>query len=360
MRDLYCNFTVIRNGADYGQIRPVLDSLPTLRMDDSGDIKISLSGDFYPTVYDFDGKPIPDAEVDWLTDQIRPELMIDGVEHHLGIYLPATVIVTEDTGGYGFRSLHVEAYDRCWQVQDSRLESLLHLSSNSNYITVIQQLLTAAGIGTVSATSSTAVLPEDREDWSIGTSRLEVVNQLLSEINYNPLWFDSEGWAILEPASVPSAVNIEHTLDAADDISLVLPQNQRQTDIYSAPNVWICVCSNPDKSGPMVATAENTNPQSPLSVDRRGRRICKLVTLSNIASQDELQAYADRLRNESMITGETIMIDTGLLPGHGVRDVVAVNYGDLLAVTIERAWTMDLGPGGTMSHKLDKVVINLG
>ena len=201
---------------------------------------------------------------------------------------------------------------------------------------------------------------ERREDWDVGTSYLKIVNELLKEINYNPLWFDASGAAILEPASVPTAANIEHTLDASNVRSLLLPSLTRETDVYSSPNVWVCVCSNADKSGPMTATAENTNPQSPLSIPRRGRRIVRVVRVNNIASQAELQAYADRLRNESMIGGETVVVKTALLPGYGVLDVVGLHFGELNAVCLEQSFEMQLQPGGVMTHTLKKVVVNLG
>ena len=85
-----------------------------------------------------------------------------------------------------------------------------------------------------------------------------------------------------------------------------------------------------------------------------------MVQVDNIADQTELQAYADRLRNETMITGETIAVQTALLPGFGVDDVTAILYGDLFAVCIEKAYTMDLQVGGLMQHTLEKVVINIG
>ena len=347
MRDLSIRFTVVRSGADNGEIFPASSSRPRLRMDSGGEIKMSLSGDFFD----------PGDRVDWLTDEIRPDLIIDGTPHPLGIYLPASVRRSENETT---QVLHIECYDRGWKVRDNYLEALLHLDAGNNYVNTVNQLLAACGISLIAQTTTEAELTEAREDWGIGTSYLSIVNDLLGEINYNPLWFDADGVAILEPASVPTAENIEHTLDDTDIHSLLLPAISRELDIYSAPNVIICLCSNADKNGPMVATSENTNPQSPLSISRRGRRIAKVVQVDNIASQDELQAYADRLRNETMITGETIILKTGLLPGYGVNDIVAVRYGDLFAVCIERAWTMDLAPGGIMTHELEKVVINLG
>ena len=157
---------------------------------------------------------------------------------------------------------------------------------------------------------------------------------------------------------MPSAANIEHTLDENLIESMITPGKKQTTDFYSAPNVFICICSNADKGSAMTATAENTNPQSPLSIARRGRRIAKVVQVKNIASQQELQLYAERLVADSMLTGETVTVQTALLPGYGVGDTVALQYGDVFSVCRERAWTMQLGVGGKMTHTLEKVVYN--
>ena len=61
-----------------------------------------------------------------------------------------------------------------------------------------------------------------------------------------------------------------------------------------------------------------------------------------------------------MLTGETIRVSTALLPGYGVADVTAIHYGELSAVCVERGWTMQLAPGGTMTHELERVVASIG
>lgn len=328
-------------------------SAPSIRCDNSAAIKMSFSGVFMPEARDAFGNVI---SVDYLSDEIEPILIIDSVEHKLGVFLPATVTPSESAGA---AQVQIEAFDRCWRVRDVYSENLTYFAEGTPYLNAIESLLTQAGITTVLATPTAATLAEAREDWNIGTSYLTIVNDLLAEINYNPLWFNQDGVAILEPASVPTAANIEHTLDADNVESLIIPEISRQTDIYQAPNVFVAYCANPDKSGIWTATAENTNPQSPLSVQRRGRRIMKVERLDNIASQALLQDYVDQKRNDSMISGETINIQTALLPGYGVADVVALHYGEISAVCIDRAWSMDLTVGGTMSHTLERVVYNL-
>lgn len=360
MRDLDFNYVIVRNGADFGKIWPAQNAAPVVRMNEEGEIKSSLSGEFLPTVFDFSNRPMAGEEVDWLSDQIRAEMIINGTVHPVGVFLPSTIQEAEDVDGTGLKILHVEAYDRCWQVKDCITTSSQYFAAGTGYINAVTQLLTAAGITLVSAISNSSTLAEAREDWNFGTSYLSIINQLLSEINYKPLWFNGSGVAVLEPAFVPSAVNVTRILDATDPETLVHAGLTKQTDVYSAPNVFLCVCSNADKEAPLVAIGENTNPQSALSIQKRGRRIMKVVQVDNIASQTELQAYADRLVNDSLTTGETITVTTGLLPGFGVDDVVSLRYGENFDICIERGWTMELRVGGKMSHILEKVVLNLG
>ena len=344
-RLLETRFVVLRNGADFGLLYPKENSLPTIQMNAKARVKTSLSGEF-----------VRNDNISWLSDKIRAELIIDGTTHPLGVFLPATVQwkETETT-----KTVSIEAYDQCWQLSDTKTEGILHLNEGTNYIEAVKLLLTQAGIALVSSKPSSATLAEDRE-WELGTSYLDIVNQLLGEINYNPIWFNSSGVAILEPASVPTAENIEHRIDSSDSDCLMLPSITNEIDAFNAPNVFVCVCSNPDKDDVMIAKAENTNPQSALSIARRGRRIVHTEKVDNIADQTELQAYAERLRNESMITGEVFRIQTALQPGHGVNDVVAFHHDDVTAICIETSWSMSLGVGGTMTHSLEKVVYNLG
>ena len=351
----------MRNGIEYGEL--YAKSAPSLRMQSSGEIKTSMQGTFLPIARDFSGNEI---SINWLTDEIKPVYIVDDVEHALGVMMPAQV-VPKDTRGE--ETLEVQAFDRCWRVRDNKVEGALYLSSGTAYLDAVEQLLTASGIATIIKTPLDAVLAEDRQDWDTGTSYLTIVNELLKEINYKQLWFNSTGFAILEPASTPTSENIQHifTNQKADprnpkevEAIRVLPQISRKTDIYQAANVFIVICSNPDKSGDMKATAENNNPQSPLSIMRRGRRVVQVVKVNNIESQAKLQEYADRLLYESMTTGEVINVETALQDGFGVEDVTAIRYNDVLGICVEKSWTMQLAPGGIMSHELEKVVINLG
>jgi len=363
-------YNLLRNGAFYALLRAAENAAPHVRMQDDARIKMSFSGVFAANAVDVDGRAM---DVNWLTDEIQPVMIINGLAYPLGVYIPTTQSVTDDV----VRSVRIEAYDRCQRVLDTNSAVPVYWPRNTLYLDAIEQLLSAAGITTVFKTPNDAAFTEPREDWDAGTPFLTIVNDLLAEINYKALFFDANGAAVLEPAEIPEASQIDHTLDDADPATLVLPGITRQNDTFSAPNKFIVFCANPDKGGNMVAVAVNDNPQSPLSTVRRGREIVSVSTVDNIASQTELQAYADRLRNDSLLTSETVSVTTGLLPGWGVADVVALHtaqrvyiertrHGKRLVIVpgsndicISRAFDMELKAGGKMQHTLEKVVYNL-
>ena len=347
IRTIDFRYRVLRNGADFCTIRSTEDGWPSLRMDSSADIRTSLRGTFLP----------PEEDVNWMTDEICPEMIIDGTAHSLGIFLPATVDWTWTESG---ALLQIEAYDRGWKVRDSRLTERQYFAAGTNYISAASSLLASAGIGTVSAVATNLTLTEPREDWEVGTSRLDIINELLTEIGYRRLWFDANGMARLEPYETINATNIRHTISDQDVKSLLLPGLSRQTDVYNSPNVFVAICSNPDKEGGMIAIAENYSGQSPLSITRRGRRIVKVTKLNNIASQAELQAYVNRQLTDSLMSGEMMIVSTGLLPGFDSGEVTSLQYGDLFAICKEKAWSMELCVGGTMTHTLEREVINIG
>lgn len=362
IRNEHVRFKLLRNGIEYGELLTGSNST-VLRMDSSGEIKMSLQGTFLQRAVDSSGRVVT---VDWMADEIQPTLIINGVEKPIAVLMPAAV---EPQSNMEDDSLQIQAFDRCWRVRDTKVEGAIYLSAGTEYIAAIEGLLTSAGIATILKTPIDAVLAEDRQDWETGTSYLTIVNDLLKEINYKQLWFNASGFAVLEPASTPTAENIRHVFTNQKpnpnnkkevEAIRVFPHISRKTDIYQAPNVFLCICSNADKDAPLKATAENTNPQSPLSIMRRGRRIVQVVNVNNIESQEKLEEYANSLLYESMTTGETIGIETHLLPDFGAEDVVGLRYDDVLGVCVEKAWTMTLGPGGTMTHELEKVVINLG
>ena len=332
---------VYRNGARLTSIKAA--EPPQITASSGSEIKSGLSGTFYYN-----------SLVDYLDDELRPVQIIDGKEYPTGVFHVARY--SDSYTQFG-ETMRIEAYDKCYLLKSTTTETVLHLAAGTSYLTAIEQLMVTAGVKLFITTPNAAVLSTDREDWPIGTDYLTIVNELLGEINYDPVWFNSDGYAVLRPAVSASAENIQHTYSGLDVKSVLSHDCTAYVDIWDKPNVFIAVCQNPDLDAPMIATSVNDSPVSSISTFNRGRRVARTYKIKNIADQDTLQAYADNLRNESMLSSETLTIYTANMPGHGIGDTVAVQHQKISGVYREIGWSLTLAPGQLMQHDLQRKVL---
>lgn len=344
------NFKIraLRNGAFLREMRWDAAQPPTITCRSSGAIKTSMSATFLPAR---EGE----EEVNWLRDELQPCIIIDGEETPLGVFRPTDVTQKSENG---VRTVEVTAYDRGWVVQMTKTEALLHLAAGASYIDTIKQLLLTCGIALVLADASAAVLPADREDWQIGTSYLTVINQLLSEIGFNPLWFSADGMAHLQRYAAPSAAAIQRAYSVHRGLKLrpVADGYTETTDVFNAPNVFLCICDNADRSAVLTATAENSS-FGAKSILQRGMRIVQVEKVKQIADQAALQAYADRLRDQSLMGTRELTFSVPAEGGHGVGDVISLDHPDVGGIYEETGWSLKLAAGDMLRISAKRTVI---
>lgn len=335
-REISYKIKILRNNACVSTLEWDADSAPSVDMDSGAEIKSSLQGTF-----------LINPEYDPLKDELQPVIVVNGQETPLGVFACATLSYS---GEESSRRVNIEAYDRGWRAQSTRTEAVLHFSAGTKYMAAVDQLLTGAGISLVVRADSASVFPADREDWEVGTDYLTIINDLLNEMNYMPLWFDAAGYAHVEPYIPPSSSVIKRNYSARDMRRLpMLPGYEEETDIFSAPNVFICICSNADRTGSLMATAVNDSPLSSKSVFHRGRRIVQLVKVNQIADQASLQAYADRLRTESMMASQAITFYVPAEGGHSMQDIISIDHPDIGGIYTETGWSLNLAAGEGMT-----------
>lgn len=330
---------VLRSGAVFTTLRAV--EPPRIDCSADAEIKTSMSGTF-----------VDDSSINYFTDGLKPIAIINGVERPLGVFL-----VSRKTNDIS-NSTHVtlECYDRGFVLKSTTTEDILHIPARTNYITAIEQLLVSAGLPLYIATPTTATLATAREDWAVGTDYLTIINELLGEINYKEIWFNQDGYAVLEPVSDLTAAVIQHRYGS--EIKLLRPEITSEIDLFSQPNVFIVVCDNPERgAAPLVAKAENNNPLSSFSILKRGRRIARTYKVSNVASQNELNALAQRLATASMLQSEKITFNTAIDGFHGVGDVCSINHPHIEGIFEEVSWGLKLSAGESMSHTAQRIII---
>ena len=342
VRSVKYRVDVLRGNVPFSQMH--FSDPPSIYMNADAEIKLTMRGEF-----------LQNDQFDTVRDELRPMMILDSVEYPLGVYRVGTAQTIENAAGV--KRVSFEAYDRSVVLTWAKTESRDYWPAGTAYDTIIQHYLTDAGITQAVVVPSSAVLQSDREDWDIGTSYLTIINTLLSEINYNSLWFDLAGAARVEPYIAPNASNIAHRIGAAEGVTVLRPEYTSQIDIFAQPNVFIAILENPEYPEPMIAKAVNDTPASKLSTISRGVRIPRVYQVDNIASAEDLQSYVERLRNESMQLSEIVSIQTANLPGHNVGDVVALTHPDLTGLFREISWSMTLQAGALMSHTLQRVVV---
>ncbi len=334
-------FDIVENGVCIGQAFAL--NKPSVKCDSDAEVKMSLSGEFVLNIQD----------PNWLKARIKPYLIIGGKESSLGEYLISQADDCTDKKGVKF--WQIKGMDLGRIPQRSRTEKRVLFQAGQRYTDIVQSILLELGISRIIAIQSDATLKNDRADWEIGTSWIKIINSLLAEINYQSLWFDTEGNARIQPHRQVDGTVIDHRYESGE-LSQIKPQVDISSDIYKAYNVFTAMVSSPEYEEPMIAVSVNDIPTSRISTVNIGRVQAPIEKLDDIANQEELQKYVDNLRFQSMCSTETISFRTALNQ-HQVRDIVSIHHPQASGIYQETQWKMTLSFDGEMTHTAQRVVI---
>lgn len=284
--------------------------------------------------------------------EFLPEPTDQWAEFPLGLLVPATPKKQMDENGKV--SWEVECYDGVIRLRQDCLTDLLYFAAGTPYIQAVQAVLVSAGISSVIVADPSGVeLPTDRE-FDTGTPKLEIVNTLLSEINYNNIRCDASGNFVISRYYEPSADRISVTYQG-DRLSIIRQQMAVESDYFDVPNHWICVVSNPDQEEIYRSEYINDNSESPLSTVSRGIHLVKMVDGPDVvASQEELDAYVARVAFAEMQIFEIITFSTAIMP-HDALEIIALMHPGASGIYQETGWTIPLEAGQEMNHTARRI-----
>jgi hypothetical protein len=299
------------------------------------------------------------GSINFLSQRIRPWAgirMPDGnwMEWPLGVFLLTTPNRAVDISGVVTRD--IAAYDQTMVLIDDVVPGRYFVGANVQYTSAINELLS----GTLGITSFSIVASNTRTpaaiEWEPGTSKSQIIADLLAAINYNSLWFDGEGTARAEPYVSPSLAEAEFVYQT-DDLSTILPEADVDLDYFQVPNRWVLIVSSPDQP-PLRAEIINNSPFSPTSTVNRGRTITRVITDEVAPNQAVLNDIAQRYKDEDAQLFETIRFKTGIMPFHENLDVYDFAYFDLSVAGrfMEMSWSFDLEQGAEMEHSARRTV----
>lgn len=292
----------------------------------------------------------PGLVFDMFKDRIRPVLIEDDRESPLGIYMVMAAPETHsDTEDY----ISIEGYDETMLVKQAAFESRQFYAAGTEYLTIIQQILTSLNLPNVYVEENSATLADDLEA-AVGENCLTFINNLLDAINYQHLYADSNGMLNIRKTVNPSEPQFIYRDGFAFNIK---PPIKVETDIYNLPNVVVGVYSSPDKSDPIVYRSVNDNAESIISTVSRGYKVVKRVELRNAASAQDVEDYVKRMSFEYMQSTEKITFSTLAESGHEPSAALQMDTETVSGLFIEKEWDMRISQSQfEMNHTAERKV----
>ena len=252
------------------------------------------------------------------------------------------------------KTVEITGYDLGKLALDDKSDSRIYMATGSVYTSLASQI--AGSIYTYMDVQQSQKTAQNPYEWEIGTEKIKIINDLMKSISYDPMYFNEIGTCMINEYIEPVLRDIDR-IYADNEQSIILDGITYASNKFEIPNKYVRYVENPDAAY-LISTYINDDPNSPYSTVSRGRIIADVDSVSDIASQTDLDNYVRKVAMEKMQEIETLDFSTLNMPGHGFKDCLLVSiesYG-VNSKYIETGWEMDLSRGGTMSHKCEKVV----
>lgn len=221
------------------------------------------------------------ADVTLATVRLRPVCVIDGLpDIPYSVYLVSAAKEDWDDTG---RIWTLELLDRCTVLDQDKTDSSYAVPAGTKVLSAVAAVIASAGEHIDVDASVTTALSSDMV-WDAGTSKLQIVNDILAAANYNSLWVDGAGLFQATPYVLPANRDLAYELLALPrelvdgDQSIYDRQWTCDRDAFDVPNKVVAVQNGTTGAPALVGEYTNTDPASPFSYPSRGRWIVSVLT----------------------------------------------------------------------------------
>ncbi|ADZ82714.1 hypothetical protein [Cellulosilyticum lentocellum] len=291
-----------------------------------------------------------DSSIDYLKDRIKVYMTLNKVRVALGVFMlcsPSRNI----TGTKKTRN--ITAYSLLQILLDDKVTTRYTAVVGTNVVNEVKRLI--GNNNSYNIPDSTKTLNSEF-NYEIGTSKIEIINDLLASINYTSLWVDKDGVFKAEPYVLPT--DKEHVKTYEDnEASIILPDMVDEPDLFYVPNVFVRYTNNLDVATPLSFTYTNNNADSPTSTVNRGRNI---VDAQSVEATDlvTLQAITKKAAYEYNSKFSHLSFETAIDPD--VMDLympnIWIKVGDINAKYTITAITFKCAVGQQSKVESRKVV----
>ena len=288
----------------------------------------------------------PNENID-TNQRIRIIHVLNGVENMLCTLLMST---PSHKLFKNYKEISIECYSVLWLHEVNKITARYSLTKGTNVVNEVKRLIGQKNVDIIPSSLTTNV---DLE-WEIGTSILDICNQLLECINYTPLYPLPDGLISSEPYILPQDKLVTVTYDDFDRSNKVEGECVSELDFFDTPNVFVRYVNNPNTID-LVAVYENTNPDSPTSVVNRPRN----VDSQEIRDAANVQVLMDIAKKDCATKTNkyhTVEFKTAINHRHGFETCIYLNLNGVSGKFIEQDWDIDCICGGEMNHVVRRIV----
>lgn len=281
--------------------------------------------------------------------KLRIYHVLNGVKSLLGTFLMSTPNATYSEV---CKQVEITCYSSLWLLDAKKITNRYFVSKGTNVVNECRRLLDGFGFN-VNIPESTKTTSNNRE-WEIGTSILDIVNDLLNSINYTSLYPNQYGDYNALEYILPS--DREPTIVYEDsDINNILETTLiNEFDYFDIPNVFTRYVANPN--GYLIATYENKNPNSVTSTVNAPTNV-SAEELTDVADWDTLYEICKKEAQEATNIYHHAEIITAINPQHLYNDCVYLSQYGVEGKFIEYSHSINCETGGSHHHKLRKIEV---
>lgn len=191
----------------------------------------------------------------------------------------------------------LDGRDLTWYIGQQSFEKTYKFKKGANFIDTVRDLIEGAGFTRHNIRASDRKAGRERT-WPPGTSKLEIINELLTACSFYKLYADRHGVLMSKPFIKIDSAHVAGTYRSGDGAYTVEPFTMTPS-LDTLANYIVVLKDDPEAKPNTVikAVRKNNDPRSPTSIPNIGT-IMKVVTDGNIADQKAADEMADKMVKE--------------------------------------------------------------
>lgn len=300
-----------------------------------GTIKRELTGKRESA--DVDCKGIEIGVERWV--RIYLETQQDGASARTALFTGLATTPADEYDGNA-RSNTLSCYSVLKPCEDVALPLGWYAPQNSNGAEVIRQLLsvtpTPVFVEGDAPTLSDHIIAESNEN------HLTMIDKILTAIDWR-IQIDGDGTIHVEPKPLEAVASFDPL-----ENDMIETKVKVSADLYSCPNVYRAT------SGDVTGIARDEDPDSPLSIQNRGREVWKSESGVNLASNESIAQYARRMLKQAQQVKRAASYTRRYMPNVRPSDLIRMGYPaqGLTGVYIVQSQTVALEYGAATDEQI--------